>query len=205
MEVAQLGRPAQRLTARVGPKAFAQPALCTYVLFRVPIERPFWPAQVAVPKVALGTHARCGAEHAARERAEGTFHEREVLDLIVGREEQRASPKLSEDAPHRPLIDRMVPLQAEGYLGRTVLPRAHDGRVVLVLPRGSAKVDERHARMRGQSIPPVERRDEQNVLGLEVGVGETNRVYVLEGLEAVGSDRGNLREREVAADARAHY
>jgi hypothetical protein len=54
------------------------------MLLRIPVECPFWPAQVAVPKVALGTHARGGAEHAARERAEGTLHEREVLDLIVG-------------------------------------------------------------------------------------------------------------------------
>lgn len=120
-----------------------------------------------------------------------------LLYLIVRREEERSSPELHKDAAHRPAVDGVAPIEAKRDLGRTVLPRAHDRRVVLVLPRRPAKVDQRHLRLLRDRAALLESGREEDILRLQVGVRELDGVYVRERLEAVHCDRRDLPQAEV--------
>ena len=53
-----------------------------------------------VPKVAVGPLARRRPQHRPRQRAKRPLHQRQVLDLIMRREEERARPQLGEDTAH---------------------------------------------------------------------------------------------------------
>ena len=89
------------------------------------------------------------------------------------------------------------------YLRRSVLSRAHDRAVVLMAPRGPSKIDERNLGRGRQRHILRKRVDEENVLRLEVGVRQLDRVHVCETSEAVGSDASDLRKGKVAAGTRA--
>ena len=89
-----------------------------------------------------GERERESAAVAARRIVKGEAL-RADLNLIMRREKEATRPQLCQNAPHAPEVDRVAPLEAERHLGRAVLPRAHDGRVMVLVPRGTAEVDER--------------------------------------------------------------
>ena len=70
------------------------------MLLRLAVDRALRPAQVAMAEVAVCAFACGGSKHRPRQRAERPLHQREVLDLIMGGEEQAARPQLGQYAPH---------------------------------------------------------------------------------------------------------
>jgi len=65
-----------------------------------------------------------------------------VLEVLVRLEQGLARKELDEDAPDGPDVARVGPPEAEDDLGRTIVARRDDRRVVLLIERGRAEVDE---------------------------------------------------------------
>mmetsp|Transcript_78868 Transcript_78868/g.176400 ORF Transcript_78868/g.176400 Transcript_78868/m.176400 type:complete len:242 (+) Transcript_78868:554-1279(+) len=65
-----------------------------------------------------------------------------MFQLLVGREELLAGIELHEDTANGPEVRALVPTKRKENLRAAVLPGVDDGRVVLILVGGIAKVDE---------------------------------------------------------------
>mmetsp|Transcript_8943 Transcript_8943/g.18636 ORF Transcript_8943/g.18636 Transcript_8943/m.18636 type:complete len:366 (-) Transcript_8943:16-1113(-) len=203
IKVLELRRPQERAKSCLvilrpfPPDNFAQARLVSHERLRVAAGRDGRPAQCAVLDERLH-HSRV-AQHPPRQRPQQALHQREVLHLVVGGEENGARPELCEDAPHTPQVDRVRPRKLERHLRRPVLPRADNRRVMLMLPRGAAEVDEDDVEPRRRGAPVRRRLDQQDVLGLEVRVRQPDLVKVGKCNEAVVRNRGDLAEAEVRA------
>ncbi len=116
------------------------------------------------------------------------FHHGQMFQVVMGLEEGVASEELDQDAANAPDVTRIAPPQTQDDLGRAIVPRRHDRRMVFILERGRAKVDEpdlgivQHPPLtsgsadrgrRGRDLAVVRETlravvDEQDVLGLQI-------------------------------------
>mmetsp|Transcript_118109 Transcript_118109/g.329287 ORF Transcript_118109/g.329287 Transcript_118109/m.329287 type:complete len:312 (+) Transcript_118109:230-1165(+) len=153
------------------------------------------------------------AEHSQGYGPDDARHQRQVLQLLVRREELLAGVELHQDAPNGPEVGALIPAERQQDLRPTVLPSVDDGGVVLVLVRRVPKVYELDPAARGpqvlarglalrrgrgavspeplgfaREVALVRRlhRLQQDVLGLEVGMRHSEiSVQEHEGLHAL--------------------
>ena len=116
--------------------------------------------------------------------------------------ESDAGGELEDDAAHGPDVARRGPAHLQDDLGRAVVPRRHDRRVVLVVEGGAAEVDEADLWAAQEAQVPLPLRVvhqvvaavvEQDVLGLQVGVGQAVVVHEPDGLAQLVGDLTNLQ------------
>ena len=97
--------------------------------------------------------------------------------------------KLEDDGPSAPDIAGLGPAELKDDLRRPIMPRRDDAAVVLPVEGGRAKVDELDPGVPHPPKVPLRRRavlgapvgrDEQDVLRLQVGVGEVVVVQELQ-------------------------
>lgn len=124
------------------------------------------------------------------------LHHGQMLEIIVRLEERVAGKELNQDASNAPNVTRVRPPESEDNLGRTVVPRGHYRRMILVLEGCRAKVDQTNLRVQqnpslcglaadggtGRRDLPVVRKGlifivtEENVFWFEVGMDQVEIV-----------------------------
>lgn len=65
-----------------------------------------------------------------------------MLKVVVGLEQSIAGEELDQDAANAPYVARETPSQAQDYLGCAVVAGRHHARMVFVIKRGRAKIDQ---------------------------------------------------------------
>ena len=115
-----------------------------------------------------------------------------MFEVIVGLKEGIACKELHQDTSNAPDVAREAPSQIQNDFGRPIMPGRNNGRMILVIERRRAKVNESDfavqkdttltcvtgIRVRGggdgaivgESL--IGTANEKNVFGLEVGVNE---------------------------------
>lgn len=69
------------------------------------------------------------------------FHHRQMLEIIVRLEEGVAGEELHQDTPNTPDVTRKAPAEIEDDFRGSIMAGGHNGRVILLVKRGRAKVD----------------------------------------------------------------
>lgn len=111
------------------------------VLSALTIGRAVGKVQTTGAKV-VGPIGLCFAPKVVRHRAKDGLHHGQVLEIVVRLEERFAGVELDQDASDRPGVARVGPAHLQDDLRRTIVTRGHDLRVVLLVERCTAKVDQ---------------------------------------------------------------
>ena len=122
-------------------------------------------------------------------------------ELSVYLKKSDASGEFEDDASNGPDVAGGAPAQLEDDLGRAVVPRRDDGRVVLVVEGGAAKVDQSDLGVAeeaevllalGVVDEVVAAVVEEDVLRLEVGVRQPVVVHEADGVAQLVGNLTNL-------------
>jgi len=134
--------------------------------------------------------------HFRGDAAENPLHHGEVFGILVRLEEGDAERQLEDDAPDGPDVAGLRPAQLHDDLWGAVMPRRHNGGVVLVVEGGAAEIDQadlgiahpsHFAPQRRIKLEVVGRVEKENVLRLEVRVGDPVAMKEVDGVaEVVG-------------------
>ena len=124
-----------------------------------------------------------------------------LAGVVVYLKKSDASGEFEDDAPDGPDVAGGAPAQLEDDLGRAVVPRRDDGRVVLVVEGGAAKVDQPDlgVAQEAEVLLPlgvvhevVAAVVEEDVLRLEVGVRQPVVVHEADRVAQLVGNLSNL-------------
>mmetsp|Transcript_85633 Transcript_85633/g.247181 ORF Transcript_85633/g.247181 Transcript_85633/m.247181 type:complete len:234 (+) Transcript_85633:238-939(+) len=104
--------------------------------------QPQAPGPLIADEVPLARCLRGLANQRLRQLADDARYERQVLELLVRFKELLTGIQFHEDAADRPEVRALIPPGRQQHLGASVLPCVDDRRMMLVLVRSVAEVDE---------------------------------------------------------------
>ncbi len=85
--------------------------------------------------------------HAVWYGPEDALHHGQMLRVVVRLKERESEIELEQNAADAPDVAGLRPAELENYLGRPVVSRRNDGRVMLPVECGRAEVDHSNARV----------------------------------------------------------